>query len=138
MWGALAAAIVLGSSSPTATHPSRIVFVSSRTSVAQLYSVEPSGRGLAQLTFGPGGWSKPLPSPDGRFVAAFRGNHELWLMRGDGRDARLVAEKVSGHPSWSRNSRRLVFVQGWAIWAVAAAGGAPRTGTCGPRCAGRT
>ena len=128
----VAAVLVSLGSSPTPVEPpSRIVFASARTGVAQLYSVEPSGRGLAQLTFGAGGWYSPLPSPDGRFVAAFRGNHELWLMRGDGRDARLVAEKVSGHPSWSRNSRRLVFVQGWAIWAVAAAGGAPRQITYG-------
>src|SRR4051812_20582668 len=126
MWGTLAAAIVLGSGSAPAIHPSRIVFASSRTSVAQLYSVEPSGRGLAQLTFGPGGWSAPLPSPDGRFVAAFRGA-DLWLMQGDGRRARLLADDVlSGpwpsSPSWYRNSRRLVFAKGGAIWTAAAAG----------------
>src|SRR2546423_11831245 len=57
--------------------PSRIVFASPPTGVAQLYSVEPSGEGLAQLTFGAGNWSFPVPSPDGHFVAAFRGP-ELW------------------------------------------------------------
>jgi WD40-like Beta Propeller Repeat len=130
MWGALAAAFVLGSSSAPATQPSRIVFVSSRTGVAQLYSVEPSGHGLAQLTFGTGGWSAPLPSPDGRFVAAFRGS-DLWLMQGDGRGARLIAGDVlsgpvQSGPSWYRDSRRLVFAKGGAIWTAAAAGGAPR------------
>jgi WD40-like Beta Propeller Repeat len=131
MWGALAAAIVLGSSSAPATQPSRVVFVSSRTSVSQLYSVEPSGRGLAQLTFGPGGWSSPLPSPDGRFVAAFRGD-ELWLMRGDGRSARLLGTgNAWGGRAWSRDSRRLVFASDGAIWTAAAAAGPPRQITLG-------
>jgi dipeptidyl aminopeptidase/acylaminoacyl peptidase len=130
MWGTLAAAFLLGSSSAPAVHPSRIVFASSRTGVAQLYSVEPSGHGLAQLTFGTGGWSAPLPSPDGRYVAAFRGS-DLWLMQGDGRGARLLADDVfsgpfQSRPSWYRNSRRLVFAKGGAIWTVAVAGGAPR------------
>ena len=130
MWGALAAAFVLGSSSAAATQPSRIVFVSSRTTVSQLYSVEPSGRGLAQLTFGRGGWGAPLPSPDGRFVAAFRGS-ELWLMRGDGRSARLIARNASYSLSWSRDSRRLAFERAGAIWTAAAAAGPPRQITHG-------
>ena len=133
MWGALAAAVVLGSSSAPATQPSRIVFASSRTTVSQLYSVEPSGRGLAQLTFGAGDWLAPLPSPDGRFVAAFRGN-ELWLMRGDGRDARLLAQAgqaIFDSPSWSRDSRRLAFAKDGAIWTIAAARGPPRQVTHG-------
>src|SRR5919201_5249533 len=130
MWGALAAAFVLGSSSAAATQPSRIVFVSSRTTVSQLYSVEPSGRGLAQLTFGRGGWGAPLPSPDGRFVAAFRGS-ELWLMRGDGRSARLIATNASYSLSWSRDSRRLAFERAGAIWTAVAAAGPPRQITHG-------
>jgi Tol biopolymer transport system component len=131
MWGALAAAIVLGSSSAAGTPPNRIVFASSRTAVSQLYSEEPSGQGLAQLTFGPGGWALPLPSPDGRFVAAFRGN-DLWLMQGDGRRARLLrAENAWGSRSWSRDSRRLVFSSDGAIWTAAAEGGPPRQITHG-------
>jgi hypothetical protein len=39
MLAALTAAIILGSSSATATHPSRVVFAGSRTGVSQLYSV---------------------------------------------------------------------------------------------------
>src|SRR5438270_12243880 len=133
MWGALAAAVVLGSSSAPAAQPSRIVFASSRTTVSQLYSVEPSGRELAQLTFGAGDWLAPLSSPDGRFVAAFRGN-ELWLMRGDGRDARLLAQAgkaIFDSPSWSRDSRRLAFAKDGAIWTIAAARGPPRQVTHG-------
>ena len=130
MWGALAAAILLGSSSTAASQPSRIVFASARTTVSQLYSEEPSGAGLAQLTLGAGGWGAPLPSPDGRFVAAFRGS-QLWLMQGDGRGARLLTESATTSLSWSRDSRRLAFVSGQAIWTVAAAAGPPRQVTHG-------
>src|SRR5438874_4780228 len=121
MWGALAAAFLLGSSSAPAAQPSRIVFASSRTTVSQLYSVEPSGRGLEQLTFGTGGWGQPLPSPNGRFVAALRGQ-DLWLMRPDGRRARLVAKEVSGGLSWSRTSRLLAFARDGVIWTTTVAG----------------
>jgi hypothetical protein len=76
----LLAAVLLGAG-PLASpveRPTRIVFASARTGVAQLYSVEPSGAGLAQLTFGSENWGFPVPSPDGRYVAAFRGP-DLWL-----------------------------------------------------------
>ena len=134
MWSALAAAVVLGSSPAPASHPSRILFASSRTGVSQLYSVEPSGTGLAQLTFGAGGWQQRQPSPDGRYVAALR-RSELWVMRADGSGARLVASNVDYDPteanltavSWSGNSRRLAYRgSDWNIWTVAVAGGPPR------------
>src|SRR2546429_9897844 len=116
MWVALVAAILLAPASATSPPASRIVFASPRTGVAQLYRVEPSGEGLAQLTFGAGNWSFPVPSPDGQFVAAFRGPElwlsvpvpdlvqaprpELWLMRADGSGAQLVAQDAAG-ASWS-------------------------------------
>lgn len=140
MWGALAAAVVLGSSAaPAASQPSRIVFASSRTGVSQLYSVEPSGKGLAQLTFGAGGWQQRQPSPNGRFVAALR-RSELWVMRADGSGARLLGSNVDYDPtdanltalSWSGNSRRLAYRgSDWNIWTVARAGGPPRRMTRG-------
>jgi Tol biopolymer transport system component len=130
MVAALAAALVLAPGpvvdSDPAPQPSRIVFASARTTVSQLYSVPPTGEGLAQLTFGAGGWKSPVPSPDGRFVAAFHG-YELWLMRPDGSGARLLAAPVTGGVSWSADSRRLVFANaGGMITTVAAAGGRPR------------
>jgi WD40-like Beta Propeller Repeat len=132
MWGALAAAFVLGSSSTLATQPSRIVFASSRTGVSQLYSVEPNGKGLAQLTFGAGGWQQRQPSPNGSYVAALR-RSELWVMRADGSGARLVASNVDSSEgnmtalSWSGNSRRLAYRgSDWNIWSVADAGGPPQ------------
>ena len=73
MWGELAAAVLVGSGTATpAPQPSRIVFASARSGVSQLYSVQRSGAGLAQLTFDKTGWGAPIPSPNGRFVAAIR------------------------------------------------------------------
>src|SRR5919206_569893 len=118
MWPALAAALLVGSgSSALASQPSRVVFTSARTGVAQLYSVSPSGDGLAQLTFDKTDWGAPVPSPDGRFVAAI---HDGWLyvMRPDGRDRRLLALNAHGF-SWSADSRRLALQVGLGIETVA-------------------
>jgi WD40-like Beta Propeller Repeat len=143
MWAALVAAILLAPAPDPPTSPaSRIVFASARTGVAQLYSMEPSGAGLAQLTFGAGNWVDPVPSPDGRFVAAFRGpgwppysvrvprpRPELWLMRADGSSPRLVSGDAE-EAYWSSDSRRLVFFgdlgTSYGLATVAVAGGRPK------------
>jgi hypothetical protein len=141
MWPALIAAVLLmpPTPDPPGPPPDRIVFASARTGVAQLYSIEPSGAGLAQLTFGAGNWGYPVPSPDGRFVAAFRGptlwrislgelipaeRPDLWLMRADGSGARFVSAFASG-AYWSSDSRRLFFGGPGGTFTVAAAGGRP-------------
>jgi Tol biopolymer transport system component len=141
MWAALVAAILLAPAPDSTPPPSRIMFASARTGVAQLYSVEPSGDGLAQVTFGVGNWGFPAPSPDGRFVAAFRGpdlwlpysgalvqapRPELWVMQADGSGARLLSPYAVG-ASWSGDSRRLVFIGADGdIRTVAVPGGRPQ------------
>src|SRR5919202_1874019 len=145
MWAALVAALLLAPApDPAVPPPSRIVFASARTGVAQLYSMEPSGAGPAQLTFGAGNWGFPASSPDGRFVAAFRGPElwlqypgdliagprpELWLMRADGRGARLLGP--ADGVSWSGDSRRLVYNGVGGIWTFDVAGGRARRVTRG-------
>ena len=124
MWAAVVAALLLGSGSVSASSPSRVVFLSGRTGVSQLYSVEASGQGLAQLTFGRAGWFQPVASPDGRFVAAIHGDR-LWVMRPDGRHARrLDVPNVEG-VAWSGDSKRLVYVSGPTMWTIAPTGGPP-------------
>jgi hypothetical protein len=121
VWGALVAATLLAPGSAHASQASRVVFPSIRTGVAQLYSAEPSGQGLAQLTTGAGGWAAPVPSPDGRFVAALRYANrggELWVMRPDGRGARRLAPEAR-NVSWSSDSRRLAFQAGTGIVTIA-------------------
>jgi hypothetical protein len=124
VWAAVVAALLLGSGSVSASSPSRVVFLSGRTGVSQLYSVEASGQGLAQLTFGRAGWFQPVASPDGRFVAAIHGDR-LWVMRPDGRHARrLDVPNVEG-VAWSGDSKRLVYVSGPTMWTIAPTGGPP-------------
>src|SRR5436305_14810976 len=132
MWAALVAALLFAPPPDSAPTPSRIVFASKRTAVSQLYSVEPSGKGLAQLTFGTGGWERPIPSPDGRYVVASRGA-DVWLLRADGSDARSIAPNVWYEPiSWSADSRRFVYADhDGEIWSATVAGGAPRQITRG-------
>jgi hypothetical protein len=131
MWAALVAGLVLGRVPDLEPVPSRIVFASSRTTVSQLYSVEPSGGGLAQLTFGAEGFAAPLASPDGRLIAAVRGG-DLWVMRADGSDQRLLARAVTNGFSWSASSRQLVFADGaGAISVVTVATGRRRQITQG-------
>jgi Tol biopolymer transport system component len=130
MWATLVTAAFLTGSKPKPPAP-RVVFADARTGVSQLYSVEPSGRGLAQLTFGGSiDWRSPVASPDGRFVAALRGQ-QLWVMRPDGRGARMLAPSADSL-SWSGDSRRLAFGSGVTVWTVARSGGAPRRITDGP------
>src|SRR5919204_94617 len=111
MWSALAAALLVGSAPATpappgpVSPPSRIVFASARTGVAQLYSVEPSGAGIAQLTFGAGNWGFPVPSPDGRFLAAFR------------------APDLKGWLVWSPNGRWIAIRDRDTLTVVRATGG---------------
>jgi Tol biopolymer transport system component len=122
VWPALAAALVVGAAQ--APPASRVVFASDRTGLSQLYSVTPSGRGLAQLTFDKTGWGSPIPSPDGRFVAAIR-NGRLWVMRPDGRDRRPLARNAHG-VSWSADSRRLALQVGLGVVTIARQGGEER------------
>jgi hypothetical protein len=73
----------------------------------QIFSLEPSGRAPAQLTFGEPA-SAPLPSPDGRHVL-FERTGAIWVMRPDGKAQRLlVAHGIQ--PAWARDSRRIAYV----------------------------
>jgi WD40-like Beta Propeller Repeat len=132
MWAALAAAtILLHAPADPGLAPSRIVFASARTTVPQLYSVEPSGDGLAQLTFGKPGFEAPVLSPNGRFIAALR-NQTLWVMRADGTEQRRLGGVAVNAVSWSANSRQIVYSDsGGAIWTVARVTGRSRHVTSG-------
>jgi Tol biopolymer transport system component len=76
---------------------------------AQIYSIDPSGRGAAQLTVASQSSSDPVPSPDGTQVA-FERQGSLWVMRLDGRGQRLLARSAID-PAWMPDSRRIAYVE---------------------------
>jgi hypothetical protein len=86
----------------------RLLFAGNATGVLQIYSVTASGKTVAQLTFGPTGAAKPLPSPDGRHVA-FRRGTGLWVMAADGSDQHMLVARATD-PAWASDSKRLAFV----------------------------
>src|SRR5262249_20134653 len=88
----------------------RLVFAATVVErVAQIYSIDPSGRGAAQLTFGSKSSSDPVPSPDGAHIAFERAG-SLWVMRPDGRGQRLLARSATD-PAWTPDSRRIAYVE---------------------------
>ena len=90
--------------------PMRLVFAATVVGrVSQIYSIDSSGRGAAQLTFGSQSSSDPVPSPDGAHVAFERGG-SLWVMRPDGRGQRLLARSAKD-PAWTPDSRRIAYVE---------------------------
>src|SRR5438270_6730498 len=71
----------------------RIAFVRDRNDHADIFTVEPSGRGLRRLTFSTHAWA-PAWSPDGKRIAYFeqRPNHypHIWVMDADGAHKRQL------------------------------------------------
>ena len=74
----------------------------------QIYSIAPSGRAPAQLTFSSEPASNPVPSPDGAHIA-FERSDALWVMRPDGRGQRLLARNAID-PAWTPDSRGIAYV----------------------------
>jgi Tol biopolymer transport system component len=76
-----------------------------------IYSIKPDGTGNRRIirfrSSGDTAWSR-----DGKRIAYFRTNEELWQARSDGSHARLIVrlEQAYGFaPAWSANGKRLVF-----------------------------
>ena len=110
----VAAALVTGPHPPEADARSeaaatRIVYSSDWMGPSQLFAVDPAGRAAAgQVTFdrqpgcvvgpasSPCGFSQPLPSPDGRWIAYRNRAGALFVARADGSRARQLLEDDPG------------------------------------------
>jgi TolB protein len=88
----------------------------------QIYAVNPSGTGLAQLTHEPSGIVAQSPSwsPDGSRILFARVNlsgfiGRIWIMNGDGTGQRRLASDTPGHsdtqPSYAPDGRHIVFTR---------------------------
>ena len=93
----------------------RIMFVSSRNEVNQLYTIDIDGQN--ETHFNPNGYDSynPTVSPDGKtiaYVSARDGDWEIYLIDADGKNERRITNDIgrSIQPAFSPDGRHLVFV----------------------------
>jgi TolB protein len=98
----------------------KIVFRSNRTGNYEIYSINPDGSGLRQLTFNEWNDAEPSLAPDGRIV--FHSQREgcaslLYSIELDGSDERLVSDHLArdSHAEWSPDGRRIAC-QRYVFW----------------------
>lgn len=92
----------------------RISFASNQTGSSQIYTMNPDGSLVVQLTLAPGNSVMSDWSPDGQRIAFDSdrtGRVEVFTMRSDGSDVRQLTNLggFTGDPSWSPDGTRLVF-----------------------------
>lgn len=85
---------------------SRYAMVLSVEGQTDIFVINADGSGLTNLTHHPANDESPVWSPDGRYIA-FASNRggisqlrQLYVMRADGSDVRLVSDKCVGSLSW--------------------------------------
>jgi Tol biopolymer transport system component len=108
---ASSAAAAREAAAPSSRHQraTRLVFAATIVGVkTQIYSIAPSGRAPAQLTFSKDPASHPVPSPDGLHIA-FERDDAVWVMRPDGSSQRVLARNAI-EPAWTPDSRRIAYV----------------------------
>jgi len=105
-----------------------LAFVSTRTGQADIWILDLATKALRNLTNNPAGDFRPAWSPDGQWLAftsdrdsrkpiigGFLVQHvtEIYQVRVDGTALRRVthAQKVSGSPTWSGDSKHLLFYE---------------------------
>jgi Tol biopolymer transport system component len=125
--GALLAIATRAGGQPVGAVP-RILYASDWSGSGQIYSVDPSGRGRGQLTFGraplcptaaPCGFDHPVPSPDGRWVLFWDGGVQesksnVYVARADGSHRRVIGRLNSrfvGDAVWSPDSRSISYTR---------------------------
>ena len=99
----------------------RIVFTSDRAGNWQVYDVDAMGGPARRLRTNPHREWQAEPSPDGRglaFLSNEGGPESLYVMDLATRAQRMLVRHGRrtglGNPSWSRDSRRIVFSTNWA------------------------
>jgi TolB protein len=92
--------------SPSWSSLDRIAFTSMKDGYFQIFTMNPDGSQLRQLTSGPANSEDPCWSPDGRYIV-FSSNREgayhIWLMNGNGQNQRrlIFMEGEQTAPGWS-------------------------------------
>jgi Tol biopolymer transport system component len=97
----------------------RIAFVSGIASRAELFTIQPNGYGIKQLTHDALFDTDPAWSPSGRrlaFARTLKGRTQIWVMNSDGSDQRRLTGGAGNqawggatHPTWSADGRWIAF-----------------------------
>jgi TolB protein len=107
--------------------PGRIAFVSARDGNFEIYSMEPDGSDVTNLTQTPNNEDDPVWSPSGTRLAFVRAqsHQDLWVMQADGSDAlNLTPGPNAGDgqtgvdPTWAPDESRIAYVDNGEIWSV--------------------
>ena len=146
-----AAALLVAAAGPAgAAFPGqngKIAFVSNRAGSNDIFSANPDGSGLVNLTATAGvDELDPAWSADGRRLAFARAG-SLWVMNADGSGQRQLtnspaADELDQTPAWSPDGREIAVARSdisgnWGIWIVPEGGGPARRLTSQLNDAGR-
>lgn len=123
-----------------------IAFSAVTSNGSQLFTVQPNGHDLRQITHGPGEASSPDWSPDGRWLAHSLDECTIALVRPDGTDQRIIPSQTTDgceyDPAFTPDGAHLVFERDDAtgdeqvIWIMDLNGNGRRRIGTGPRGAG--
>ena len=115
----LALTAAFGVSAGTAaaqTTDGRIVFQGCDATTCQIYTVNPDGRALRQVTHGAAARFQPDWSPDGRHIVYAQDSGSgttIWIARADGGNARQLTHPLPGFfdqwPHFTPDGRRVLF-----------------------------
>ena len=95
----------------------------------QLFSIDPSGSGLKQLTTGANPAEGPAFSPNGKRIAFQRSTVGIFTMNVDGTGLhRLTTNGRDSYPTWSPDGKSIAFVRplgpAWKVYVMPSSGGA--------------
>jgi Tol biopolymer transport system component len=133
--GVALAAVAAASGQPqrTSGQPQWIVFTADPPSVGveQIFRIQPSGKGLKQLTRGQYPAQAPVFSPNGKRLAFARLGGGIFSMNLDGTGLRrLTGNGRDSFPAWSPDGRQIAFlrptVKGWRVFVMSASGAGER------------